>query len=102
MKYVVVAEPRYTGTPSENMAGIKNLQEVFAKWEAPEGMTFLQFTERIDGQGAFIVLECEDPTLLAQVSVQFAPWVTSTLHPVIDVEDNIAATQKAIDWHESL
>jgi hypothetical protein len=102
MKYVVVAEPRYSGTPDQNMAGIKNLQAVFAKWEPPDGMTFLQFTERIDDGGAFIVVECDDPTLLAQVSVQFAPWVKSTVHPVVDVEVSVAASQRAIDWHDSL
>ena len=102
MKYVTVAQPRYSGTPGENRAMMKNLQEVFTKWEAPKEITFLQFVERIDGQGAFIVYECDDPAIVAEVANGWAPWVDQIVHPVIDVEDSTAATQKAIDWHDSL
>jgi hypothetical protein len=102
MKYVVVAEPRFSGNPQENMAGMKNLQEVFTKWEAPKEFVFLQFVERIDGQGAIIVFECDDPAIVAEVAAGWAPWVHQTVHPVIDVEAATAASQKAIDWHDTL
>jgi hypothetical protein len=102
MKYVIVAEPRIAGSPQENMRSMKNLHEVFGKWEAPEGINFSSFNERIDGQGAFIVFECDDPVLVTQVCTQWNPWVRSAIHPVVDVEDQMGAEQKAIDWHDSL
>jgi hypothetical protein len=101
MKYVVMVETRLNGTPSENMEALKNVQEVFAKWTPPEGVT-LEFHERLDGEGTFVVADGDDVEAMFLPALQFSPWVKSTFYPVTDVERGTALAQKAIDWHDSL
>ena len=102
MKYVVMVETRLNGTPSENMEALKNVQEVFAKWTPPEGVT-LEFHERLDGGGTFVVAEGDDIEAMFLPALQFNPWVKATYYPVATTLDQgTALNQKAIDWHDSL
>ena len=50
---------------------------------APLGATFLQFVGRLDGEGAFAVVETDEPTDILDASAKFAPLKMFTVHPVI-------------------
>ena len=83
MKHVLSWTDRLTGSSKENEQGAKRALELFSKWEPPVGATFVQFVGRLDGEGAFAVVETDEPTDILDASAKFAPLKMFTVHPVV-------------------
>ena len=97
MKYVLTWE-FYPGATEETQA--RSLQ-VFSKWSPPDGVTFLQFLARVDGGGGFAVVETDNPGLLARTAAIFAPFLSTTIYPVLDNEEAVRLAGEAIEFRGS-
>ena len=72
MKYVLGWTQRLEALPKENEESAKRALELFYKWQPPEGVTFHQFVGRLDGEGAFAVVETDNPNDVLDASAKFA------------------------------
>ncbi len=102
MKYVLGWTNRLTGSSKENEEGAKRALELFSKWQPPAGVTFLQFVGRLDGEGAFAVVETDDPTDILDASAKFAPLKMFTVYPVIDMAEWAQKLQEGVEFRESV
>ncbi len=98
MKFVLQFTPRAGGSGQENLASMKRSVEVFSKWTP--STTMHQFVSRIDGQGGFAVGETDDPAALAKDCAIFSPYLDCVVHPVIEVQEGVAALTAAVDFNE--
>lgn len=97
-KYVFAWTARDTGAGVESM---RQLTNVFTKWQPSSNSTFHQFVTRCDGQGGFAVVEGEEPADMLRDASLFSPWFTFEIYPVMDIMDAFAIQQEALATLES-
>lgn len=102
MKYVTTWKPRFGGSAAENEATAARLLELYSKWTPPSDITIHQFVLRIDGDGAFLVTESDDPAAAAREIAKFSPLLEYTVYPVVDVAEGAAAAAEAVEWRKSI
>jgi hypothetical protein len=102
MKFLISATFRVNGAAAENEAGQRRVLDVFAKWAPPTTMTIHQFLSRVDGGGAFMVVETDNPADLIGATSKFAPFIAYEVCPVVDIADAVGAAQEAIAFRESI
>lgn len=102
MKYVLSWTNRLSGSAKDNEEAAKRALELFWKWQPPASVTFHQFVGRLDGEGAFAVVETDDPTDILDASSKFSPLKMFTIHPVIDMADWAQKLQDGVDFRESI
>ena len=102
MKYVLSWTNRLGGSSRENEEGAKRALELFAKWQPPAGVTFHQFVGRLDGEGAFAVVETGDPTDILDASAKFAPLKVFNAYPVVDMTEWAQKLQEGVEFRESI
>lgn len=100
MKFVTTWTARDNGSGGEEAA--KRGLELFSKWSPPDGVTFLQFVGRLDGNGGFAVLETDDAANLGEASSKFGPYFEFHIYPVLDIADTAAMGGEGIAWRESI
>ena len=75
--------------------------ELFYKWQPPEGVTFHQFVGRLD-EGAFAVVETDNPNDILDASAKFAPLKVFTVYPVVDMTEWPQKLQEGVEFRESI
>jgi hypothetical protein len=61
------------GSSKENEESAKRALELFSKWVPPASVTFHQPVGRLDGKGAFAVVETDNPIDILDASAKFNP-----------------------------
>ncbi|MGB3484714.1 MAG: DUF3303 family protein [Mycobacterium sp.] len=102
MKYVMSWVSRLNGSERENEEAVRRGAELFSKWQPPQGTTFHQFVGRVDGTGGYAVIETDDLAGILEGVSQFNPLNVFDVHPVVDMADWMAATQKGVAFRESI
>ncbi len=100
-KYVLRWEERPTAGPSEYEAAQTRILDVFRQWEAPKGITFLQFVVRVGDWGGYAVIEAENLSDVHFLTTALAPF-SFRLEPVVDTMDAVAVELEAMGWRSSL
>ena len=90
MKYVLTWKPRGGGE-----AEALRRRRVFKAWTPPGDIVFHQFLTRLDGEGGFAVLECDNPASILQAPATFVPWFEFTITPVMDIAGSVAVFDEA-------
>ena len=80
----------------------KRSLELFSKWEPPAGVMFHQFVGRLDGEGAFAVVETDNPTDILDASAKFNPLKVFNVHPVIDMAEWAQKLQEGVEFRDSI
>ena len=77
-KYVLNWKLRQGGTAQQNHDDGERLLATFSKWQPPADQNFLQFLQRIDGEGGVAVVEsegngrmCLESTPIAAAAAEF-------------------------------
>jgi hypothetical protein len=102
MKFLVSWTARSGGSGADNEAAVKRTLQLFSKWSPPEGATFHQFLERLDGTGGFAVVETDDPLKVLEGPSKFGPYFEFAVVPVVDIMDGVSVGQEGIDFRESI
>jgi hypothetical protein len=102
MKFFVSWQVRAGGSAADNEAAVKRGMALFEKWSPPEGSTFHQFLERLDGTGGYAVVETDDPLALAEAPAKFGTMFEFSIVPVADIMDVIAVTAEGIEYRDSI
>jgi len=92
MLFYVAWKPRAGQGPAQSEAGL----EIFARWEAPDGLEFKGMWARADG-GGFCVCEAESSEVMFEAT---APWSGAYLDyeiaPIVEMERAMEISSKAI------
>jgi hypothetical protein len=72
------------------------------QWTPPSDITIHQFVLRLDGEGAFLVTESDDPAAAAREIAKFSPFLEYTIYPVLDVAEGAAVAAEAVEWRKSI
>jgi Domain of unknown function (DUF3303) len=102
MKYVLSWTNRLGGSSKENEESAKRALELFSKWQPPAGVTFHQFVGRLDGEGAFAVVETDNPNDILDASAKFAPLKLFNVYPVVDMTEWAQKLQEGVEFRESI
>ncbi|MCW2691096.1 MAG: hypothetical protein JWR37_5986 [Mycobacterium sp.] len=102
MKYVVSMTFRLNGSATDNEAAQRRILDLYSKWTPPDSTTFHQFVGRIDGAGAFSVVETDNPADLMDTTSKFGPYVDYQIYPVLDIAETVRVAQEAIEFRESI
>jgi hypothetical protein len=102
MKFLVSWRMRTGGSAADNEAAAKRGLALFEKWAPPEGTTFHQFLQRLDGEGGYAVVEADDPLTLAEAPAKFGTMFEFSIVPVADIMDVIAVTAGGIEYRDSI
>jgi hypothetical protein len=102
MKYVVSWTYRFSGSATENEASVQRFLTLVSKWQPPAGTTFHQFVGRLDGAGAFSVMETDNPADLLNIASAFGPFVDYQIYPVVDIAESLQALQQGVDFRASI
>ena len=102
MKFVVTWKPRSGGSSAENEESLRRNLQVFSKWTPPSDITFHQFVGRLDGEGGFAVVECDNVKSLMDGPSKFSPWFEFNTIPVADIQDTVPSGQEGIDFRDSI
>jgi len=90
------------GSASDNEAGIARSLEVFSKWSPPADETFHQFLFRVDGEGAYAVVETDNPLSLLEGPAKFAPYFEFGVVPVVDIAEGVPVLNDGIEFRNSI
>ena len=99
MKYMVEYTIRHAGkTNEESRHDTSTLTTAFSKWKPDEGLKIHAFVSKLDANGGYILLEADDPKIVAAFSAKFAAWNDSTIIPVMEVADAVQIGEAARAW----
>lgn len=99
MKYMSVYSIRQNSTTfDQHTNGTEALVKAFSKWKPDDGLKILSFVSKLDGKSGFILMETDDPKLVASFASKFLPWSDSEIHPVIEVGEAVQVGEAARAW----
>ena len=75
------------GDAQKRLAAGKDILAAFARWTVPEGVTFISFVARADGNGGCSISESDDVLALSDAAEKFNAWYTWEIVPVMDLTD---------------
>jgi len=102
MKYLISWTPRDGGSAADQESAAKRSLQVFSKWAIPDGATFHQFVQRLDGNGGYAVVESDDYRAVMDGPLKFTPFFVFDVVPVVDIMDSIAVAADAIEFRDSI
>jgi hypothetical protein len=74
--------------------------DLYGKWAPPSDMTVHQFFGRLDGRGAYLVVETDNPHSLAEGPMKFTPFFDYEIVPIADVAEAAGWVTEAIQFRE--
>jgi hypothetical protein len=98
MKMMVEWTTRPAHSYTDDIANREALLRTFSKWAPPEGLTIHAFVVKLEAQAGYILVECDDPKLMASFQLQFMPWNDVKIVPVLDVQDAVPLYDPAFSW----
>jgi hypothetical protein len=101
-KYVLNWKLRQGGSAPQNHADGEKLLATFSKWQPPADQNFLQFLQRVDGQGGVAVIETDNPASLFAEIAKFDPWQEFEVVPVIDLLESTPLAAAAARFRDSI
>jgi hypothetical protein len=101
MKMMVEWATRPAGTYEEDIANREAIIRAFTEWSPPEGLTIHAFVVKMETQAGFILIEFDDPAVVARWAAQFMPWNDARIVPVIDVDQVVPLYNDALAWTKS-
>jgi hypothetical protein len=101
-KYLISWKARQNGTAQQNHDDVKKTLATFAKWQPRADQNFLQFVQRVDGQGGYAVVETDNPAGIGDGPSKFATFNEFEVIPVIDIADGVAENAAGVEFRESI
>jgi Domain of unknown function (DUF3303) len=70
--------------------------------QPPAGTTFHQFVGRLDAEGAFAVVETDNPAELLDGTGKFAPFNAFQICSVVDINEWAQTAQQGVEFRGSI
>ena len=102
MKFLVSWTFRPAGSVADAEADAKRGLALFSKWSPPEGLKMTEFVSRLDGRGGYVIVETDNPALLADGPSKFGVANDFEIVPVMDIMEGIPIANEAIEFRDSI
>jgi hypothetical protein len=101
MKYMIEHTIRNTGLAyEENFANRDALLKAFSKWKPEDGLNVQAFVSDLANNG-YVLVEAEDPKVVASFVGKFTFWNDVRVNPVIDIMEAVPVAGAALAWARS-
>jgi hypothetical protein len=101
VKYMLEYNVRTAGlTHDQNIANMETLLNAFGKWKPEEGLTVHAFLSNLIN-GGYVLVEAEDPKVVASFVSKFAFWNEINVVPVVDIVEAVATAAASVAWVKS-
>jgi hypothetical protein len=98
MKYMIEYTIRNNGlTYEQNLANHDALLKAFSKWKPETGMNVHAFVTDLSNDG-YVLVEADDPKVVASFVGKFVFWNDVQVKPVIDVMEAVPIAHSGIEW----
>ena len=99
MKYMIEYSVRTAGlTHDQNFANQAALLTAFGKWEPEQGLTVHAFVSHVKSDSGYVLVEAEDPKVVASFVSKFVYWNDVDVLPVVDVAEIVAINAESLAW----
>jgi hypothetical protein len=98
MKYMIEYTIRNTGlTYEQNFANHDALLKAFSKWKPDDGLNVQAFVSDLSNNG-YVLVEADNPKVVALFVNKFAYWNDVKVKPVIDIMETVPIAGAALAW----
>ena len=99
MKYMVEYSVRTAGlTHDQNFANQEALLNAFGKWEPEKGLTVHAFVSHVNSDSGYVLVEADDPKVVASFVSKFIYWNDVDVVPVVDVAEIVSINVESLAW----
>ena len=74
----------------ENFANQEALLNAFGKWQPEKGLTVHAFVSHVNSDSGYVLVEADDPKVVASFVSKYVYWNDVDVVPVVDVEEIVA------------
>ena len=102
MKYMIEYTVRTAGlSHKENFANQEALLNAFGKWQPEDRMTVHAFVSRVNSDSGYVLVEADDPKVVASFVSKFIYWNDVDVVPVVDVQEIVQINTESLAWARS-
>lgn len=102
MKYMIEYSVRTAGlSHNENFANQEGLLNAFGKWQPETGLTVLAFVSTLNSDSGYVLVEADDPKVIASFVSKYIYWNDVDVVPVVDVAEIVAINTESLAWARS-
>ena len=99
MKYMIEYSVRMAGlTHDQNLANQEALLTAFGKWEPENGLTVHAFVSHVNSDSGYVLVEADDPKIVASFVSKFIYWNDVDVAPVVDVAEIVSINTESLAW----
>ncbi len=102
MKYMIEYTIRTAGlTHDQNFTNFEALLNAFGKWKPEAGLTVHAFLAGLGDNSGYVLLEANDPKVIASFVSKYNFWNDVRVVPVIDVGEVVPVAAASLGWARS-
>jgi hypothetical protein len=102
MKYMLEYKIRTAGVShDQNFTSLEALIAAFSKWKPEDGLTVNAFVSDLAGVAGYVLVEANDPKVIASFVSKYNSWNDIKVVPVIDVAEIVPINAASIAWGRS-
>jgi hypothetical protein len=102
MKYMIEYSVRTAGlSHNENFANQEALLHAFGKWQPEQGLTVHAFVSHLNSDSGYVLVEADDPKVIASFVSKYIYWNDVDVVPVVDVEEIVPINLASLAWARS-
>ncbi len=99
MKYMIEYSVRTVGLSHENnFANQEALLKAFGSWEPEDGLTVHAFVSHLNSDSGYVLVEADDPKVIASFVSKYIYWNDVEVMPVVDVEEIVPINLESLAW----
>jgi Protein of unknown function (DUF3303) len=102
MKYMIEYSVRTAGlSHDQNFANQDALLRAFGKWEPEKGLAVHAFVGHLNGDSGYVLVEADDPKVVASFVSKYIYWNDVNVVPVVDVSEIVPINLESLAWARS-
>ena len=102
MKYMIEYSVRTAGlSHDQNFANQEALLNAFGRWAPEEGLMVHAFVSSLDSDSGYVLVEADDPKVIASFVSKYIYWNDVQVVPVVDVEEIVPINMASLAWARS-
>jgi len=102
MKYMIEYSVRTAGlSHDQNFANQEALLNAFGKWQPEGGLTVHAFVGHLNGDSGYVLVEADDPKVVASFVSKYIYWNDVNVVPVVDIGDIVPINLESLAWARS-
>ena len=82
----------------QNFTNQEALLNAFGKWEPEAGLTVDAFVSHLNSDSGYVLVDADDPKVVASFVSKFVYWNDVDVAPVVDVAEIVPINAESLAW----